>query len=219
MSSKVIKISSRKRKWDTSMTSRASSANIVLPEIISEKENDVIEIERIYQILNKKCDAQTYANKQTKEKFNDKIKKSLAVYIRKYSEFMKEVSSLKEKPKTKKVNTCLFKHTKNNQTNKSTIDVSIDKSLCDLIPNKNSFHYMKSSRSSVSVATFRENKNKIAELPIHLVKQRNFQELQKLKYNSYLKYVNEVKQSKNKICTLRSNMLHLIDLGKISFMK
>ena len=88
MSSKVIKISSRKRKWDTSMTSRASSANIVLPEIISEKENDVIEIERIYQILNKKCDAQTYANKQTKEKFNDKIKKSLAVYIRKYSEFI-----------------------------------------------------------------------------------------------------------------------------------
>lgn len=217
MSSNVIKISSRKCKWDTSMTSRESSANIVLPEIISEKENDVIEIERIYQLLNKKCDAQTYANKLTKKKFNDKIKKSLVEYIRKYSKFMKEVSPHKEMLKTKKVNTCLLKHTKHNQTNKS--DISIDKSLCEIIPNKNSFHYMKSSRSSMSIATFRENKNKNEELPIHLIKQKNSQGLQKLKYYTYLKYINEVKQNKNKICTLKSNMLHLIDLGKISFMK
>ena len=94
-----------------------------------------------------------------------------------------------------------------------------DKSLTDRLPNKKSVKSLNTSRSSVSIATFRENKNKKNMISIQMLKKENQKGVTMIKRRGYKKFINEVIDAKSQIKYLKNQMIKIIDLGKVSFEK
>ena len=74
------------------------SESVILPDINEQRE--VMDIEKIYELLSKKCDKKI-SKRDHVEKFNEKIRKSLSSYIKHYDYVMKEgTGNFKQKPET-----------------------------------------------------------------------------------------------------------------------
>lgn len=256
MCSKVLRIpretsstntNERRLSCASSLEHNKISESVILPDITEQKE--VMDIEKIYELLSKKCDKKI-SKRDHVEKFNEKIRKSLSKYIRHYDSIMKELMKEKAIMKNKKVNTCLkinksminyydnysfcnetervsvnnsFYIVKNaltkgkvNKEKKSKVE---DKSFSELIPNKNSIKSLNTSRSSVSIATFRESKKKKNLISIKLLKKENMKGVKLIKKRGYERFINEVIDAKEQIKDLKSQMIKIIDLGKVSFEK
>ena len=222
------------------------SESVILPDINEQRE--VMDMEKIYELLCKKCDKKI-SKRDHVEKFNEKIRKNLSSYIKHYDSVMKELLKERAIIKNKKVNTCLMKNksmiydndysfcdetervsvnnsfyvvknalTKNVSKEKKYRTVE-DKSLTDRLPNKKSVKSLNTSRSCVSIATFRENKNKKNMISIKMLKKENQKGVTMIKRRGYKKFINEVIDAKSQIKYLKNQMIKIIDLGKVSFEK